>query len=469
MDHSAFICLDKIGCLYTILGDQLVQYIPTDGNDIDVLLKSFQASPYQLFFKHPFTGIAYAVGDKIIENFKTHPSSFYPGSPFDVFEVVKTYLAKNQLIIPRFYLYPSSTCNARCPICQFNFRRKNPTYLRWDVIKKTFTYMACQQSKPKKLSVIISGDGEPTLHPDFIKILEYCAESQINIFLTSNWILPPKTRDRIIDKIAQHVSMLTISLKGLNSISYHHYQGIDSSQNIFNRVLKNLEILLERLEQLGRRNEVLIGIASLILPENTLSYRKMIEYFVANKLAYVYLNVVEPSYEQWGITFTEMEQQQTLETLKSLKDYRNCGTLIRFPENPFKTRYNYSVYYDADQRSVKHLCGSALWNPIVIPRNHDDGIFLSCRSSEHFDNENFWYSGSVANEDFQSMISRDRISKVMAATTSCHQCRLERQVRLFDNLLKTEIENNLKGTFLLTFNKEKLGKNNGAITFEETL
>jgi MoaA/NifB/PqqE/SkfB family radical SAM enzyme len=468
MDEIKLVGLDDKGRLYQMADNKLRGYTCDQNTGFEEeVLTSLQNNPYQTFFKTPFHAISYVIDNKVIETFSSHPSSFYPGSPFDVFEAIRIYLRDTRLIIPRFYLYPSSRCNAHCPICQFNFRRESPSYLRWDIIKKVLDYMAFQNPKPKLLSAIISGDGEPTLHPDFIRILDYCSEKGIHVFLTSNWMLIQRKSDMIINAVAKHVDMLTISLKGLNSKAYHHYQGIKSSKNIFDKVLNNLEILLERVDKIGRRKNILIGIASLILPENTNSYQEMIEYLVAHKLDYIYLNVVEPTYDHWGITFTEAEKKQTMEVFECIKAYQKCGTLIRYPANPFKTRYNNTVYYDAEKRIVKPLCGSALWNPLVIPKSNRDGILLSCRSSEKFKETQFWYSDNIADTDFQDILSQSVISKIMSATKDCHQCRLERQVSLFDRLLKLEIENDLKGSFILTFDMNKL-QPNGAITFEET-
>jgi len=338
-----YISLDSQGNLYQIEDNKLFEYQHNDNTSFTKILKSFQHNPYQTFFETPFHAISYVMDDKIIETFKAHPSSFYPGSPFDIFEVIKTYFKDNRIIIPRFYLYPSSHCNSHCPICQFNFRRESASFLHWEVIKNILEYMSSQEIRPQLLSIIISGDGEPTLHPDFIKILDYCMKLKIHVFLTSNWILPDKKRDVIIDTVANCVDMLTISLKGLNSTAYHQYQGIESSMKVFDRVIENIETLLEKLEKTGRRKDTFIGIASLILPENTPSYNKMINYVITQKINYIYFNVVEPTYDHWKIYFTETEKRMTMEVLEHLKTYKHCGTIIRYPKNPFKMRYNNSI------------------------------------------------------------------------------------------------------------------------------
>ncbi|MBF0563905.1 MAG: radical SAM protein [Nitrospirae bacterium] len=470
LNNSEYIHLDNKGNLYKALNGELTRYVPGGRNGLDALLESFRSNPSQIFFKTPFSFISYAVDDKIINSFRAHPSSFYPGTPFDVFDAVESYLKDRKLVIPRFYLYPSSVCNSRCTICQFNFRRKSLSYIKFEIIKKILNFMAGQKPRPKLLSSIISGDGEPTLHPEFSKILDYSAGLNINTFLTSNWILPHDKGNKIMETVARNISMLTISIKGLDSHAYHLYQGMDEARNIFNRVIENLETLLENLERFKRRDQILIGIASLILPENTPFYGKLIKYFVSLKLDYIYLNVAEPSYEKWGIHFTDTEKRETLDSLSSLReDYESCGTLIRFPANPFKTRYNQSVYYDADNRKVKHICGSALWNPTAISINNNNGILLSCRSSENFNDKNFWYSSDIDSDDLCNVMDSPKISMVMESTKNCHQCRLERVVTLFDKILDTEIENDLKGTFLLTFDVNKITRQNGAITFEETL
>jgi wyosine [tRNA(Phe)-imidazoG37] synthetase (radical SAM superfamily) len=432
-------------------------------------LESIRRDRYQTFFRTPFTGLSYVVAGVVRRTATSHPSSFYPGSPFDVFAAVKRFLQTGQLIVPRFYLYPCAVCNANCGMCQFRDRWKAPSLIPTETVLAVLDDFAAQSPRPATLATIVSGDGEPTMHPDFDHILAATANHGIRMFLTSNFLLPSLTRGRMLSVIADSVDMLTISIKGLTPSAYAHYQGLQASDRGFSTVLANLDRLLNALERNGRRRNVLVGVATIILPENTDHYLPMIDRFTDLGLDYVHLNVVEPSYSSHGISFNESEQRRTRETLQAVRSLPKRGTLVRFPADPFRIGPSQSVYYDATTRSVRQFCGSALFNPIVISNPSHDATMLSCRTSEHFTDPRFWYSHAMSRERLSDLVSdRQRIDGVMAATRTCRNCRLERQARLFDFIMKAEIDHEQSGNFLLDFPTVQLHGNVGAIAFEET-
>jgi MoaA/NifB/PqqE/SkfB family radical SAM enzyme len=450
--------LTETGLVYT--ENNNVLEIANLDNSFDYL----KNNTYSHFFKTPFNSISYIINDKIVKTIKTHPSSFYPGSPFDVFNSVRSYLKYERLYFPRFYLYPSSFCNARCPICQFNFRRKNGDIICFESIKKMIDEIT-YNNPTKFLSAIISGDGEPTTHPDFDRIITYLNDKGIRIFLTSNLLLS-KNREKILQIIGKKCDMLTVSIKGLDTISYAKYQGIDKD-NLFKIVLENIEYLLNVISKNNRRNKILIGIASLILPENIKHYLKMIDYFISIGLDYLYLNPLEPSYSFWNIQFSDTEQKETIEVIEKIKEYQNCNTVIRYPKNPFALKNSDTVYYNAKNRKVQSICGSALWNPILIP-SENGGTFLSCRSSEKFTNKDFWYTDNINKFNVLKELNQVKISNVMKTTQLCSECHLERQVKLFDEIIFTEKQYNFNGFFSLNFNIKSLTYKGGAIAFEDT-
>ena len=261
--------------------------------------------------------------------------------------------------------------------------------------------------------------------------------------------------------------MLTVSIKGLGGDAYQKYQGL-TSDAAFGRVLDNLQRVLDRMGTIGRRADALVGVASLVLPENTAFYRRMLQWFADRGLDYVYLNLVEPSPARWGICFTGEKQRLTMDAFATLDEYTGGGMLIRYPGNPFRSPGE-SVYYDAVQRDQPDICGSALWNPIIIPAR-GDGRLLSCRNSDNFAKPEFTYASSLHGLSLQAVLNGATRNAVMAACSTCHSCRLERQVRMFDRLLAWERRSEGQRTCVLEFDLDRLLRSGsgGAVAFEDT-
>jgi hypothetical protein len=254
-----------------------------------------------------------------------------------------------------------------------------------------------------------------------------------------------------------------MSIKGLNPEAYNQYQGVDS----FYRVMNNMETLVNRLNSQNRRNDSLLGVATLILPENTGHYVEMVRRFVELGIDYVYLNVVEPSYKKWGIEFTDSLRQQTIDELNELQQFKNSGTVIRYSTELFKGTSGESVYFDANNRQNTDICGSALWNPLFMSDGkHTD--MIACRSSDKFLNSDFSFGKTNTGLDISTLVSDENVRRVMANTSKCFNCRVERQVKLFDDLISIERAHGFSGEFVINFTPNVLATTGGTLVFENT-
>jgi wyosine [tRNA(Phe)-imidazoG37] synthetase (radical SAM superfamily) len=440
-------------------------------------LMQVRKNPFQHFFKTPYHSAAYVVDSEIKSSIRIHPSSFYPGSPFDTFKAMEMYYTEQRLEIPRFYLYPSGLCNSRCPICQFytldRFGQKpaKERVMPYAAIERIVYGIGEIGSNLNTIAVNVSGDGEPTEHPEIARILDLLREGDMEIFLTSNLRLPRDREGSILQAISDSVAMITVSIKGLNDEAYDQYQGTHGKKE-FKNVLSNLEKLLESLGAAARRDDVLVGVASLLLPENTESYQGAVQRFVDMGIDYLYLNPVEPSYAKWNITFTEDQVSQTNNFLRSLSTI-NCGsTLIRYPSNLRLGDPNKNVYFDASKRDNPEVCGSALWNPTFITTDTNGRIgarVLSCRSSANFGNSDFWFiDGWTGKEGTLDSLLSGLTNDVMKSAADCQDCRLERHVLMFDRAISIMKQNGFKGDFYLEFEEDNLEARGRAISFEET-
>ena len=459
------IYLNNSGGIFTQTDNRLQLITETDVSvQIHPIIKRLPKNPYASFFKTPFYKVAYGVGDRLFGEFSMTPGDFSPGSPFDAFYAVREYIRKGDLYFPRLYLYPTATCNSHCILCQFHDRHRENTSISKSAALDTLKTLRNHAGKIKAQTLIISGDGEPTMFPHLQELLEESLKSGFRVFLTTNLRKPYRENQALYETFARACSMMTLSIKGLSNEAYSHHQGIKEHRE-FEQVMENLAMLAELRKKYGREEECLLGVASLFLPENTPHYRTMIDRLHDLGMDYFYINQVEPSIEHWGISFTEEEQN---ETLRQLSDYAKSpykNMIVRCAGNPFKQAYENTVYFDAAKLRIHpDLCGSALFNPLVLSVG-GNAAWCACRNSDLFGNPSFRYQIE------EGRIASHSIAGVMSAAAGCRNCRLERQVKHFDKIIDLELNHTVDDLeYYLVFDTENLLKSdNSFIKFESVV
>ena len=446
--------LDEHGCIFHIDNDQLIPFDPNGSlfaSGEKEIINKLRSDPYSSFFKTPFYQLAKVVGGRITGRVSLSPGDFYPGSPFDVVHALRSYLFNGELLLPRMYLYPTAKCNCNCTICQFHERHKDGYELSRESMLNALSVLKNHRGGLRTQSLIVSGDGEPMLYPHLSELLDLAKKDSLRVFLTTNLTMSSHSHKHIYEMIAKSVDMLTISIKGLTPSAYGKYQGV-ANKKLFSQVLKGLELLVTLREKYGRKDEMVIGVASLILPENTYAYIDFIDYLHSIGVDYLYLNQVEPSVERWGIKFSSEQINETLCRIKAYSGNAYEDLMVRCANNPFRQHYVNTLYYDAAfERENTDICGSALFNPLVIAAAEDKMTLTACRNSDNFGNDSFSYDLS---ED--GNISVRSIEAVMTAAKDCHVCRLERQVKHIDKMISLERQDVGKGIYGLIFDMCKL-------------
>lgn len=417
-------------------------------SDVDrEIVKQLSAEPSAHFYKTPYHKVAGVKDNCIVDFFNLTPGDFSPGSPFDTFYAVQQY-QEGMLVLPRMYLYPTARCNCNCTICQFQDRHKHGVQLDPLEMHLALNTFHAYCSNIQEQTLIVSGDGEPLLYPALYELLCSAFNYNMRIFLTTNLTIPDS--DGLYEMLTQ-CSMITISIKGLTALAYAKYQGLHN-QLIFDQVLFNLEKLLKLREKAGRKTKCLIGITSLILPENSSVYRSFINHAASIGIDYLYFNQVEPSCKKYGIIFTDAEKTETLCQLQEYATAPHKNLTVRVSSDPFRQLDNNTVYFDACKlRENKEICGSALFNPLVMADSNGKAKMLACRNSDLFDKPEFSYR-------FKNGYEIDNISiiSVMNAVRGCSDCRLERQVRHFDKMLTLAKQYREGCEYLLVFDLKKL-------------
>lgn len=82
-------------------------------------------------------------------------------------------------------------------------------------------------------SIIFTGGGEPTCHPDFIDILGYARDLGLDIALLTNGVYP----DSYNKDIGEKCLIVRVSLDTLNWAKYQHWKGVDKVGHVLENIL----------------------------------------------------------------------------------------------------------------------------------------------------------------------------------------------------------------------------------------
>jgi len=147
--------------------------------------------------------------------------------------------------LPAFVqIEPVGQCNLRCEMCPIQFRTDGPPHGPPAFMAfETFVQIIDQFSTLKELH--LQGLGEPMMHPRFFDMVAYAAAKGIHVSTNSNMtLLNARRAERCI---ASGLAELHVSIDGATAETY---EGIRVRAH-FDRVLRNLDLLLDTRERLG--------------------------------------------------------------------------------------------------------------------------------------------------------------------------------------------------------------------------
>jgi 7,8-dihydro-6-hydroxymethylpterin dimethyltransferase len=134
----------------------------------------------------------------------------------------------------------TSSCNLRCPMC---YASSGPggTHLSYEECIRSIDRLVAVEGRAEVLQ--LSG-GEPTIHPDFLRILEYATEQPIDIvMINTNGV-----------RLAHDAEMLdTIERLKHRVEVYFQFDGFDNAGSMALRGEPLVETKLRAIEALGRR------------------------------------------------------------------------------------------------------------------------------------------------------------------------------------------------------------------------
>jgi uncharacterized radical SAM superfamily Fe-S cluster-containing enzyme len=135
----------------------------------------------------------------------------------------------------------TSSCNLKCPMC---YASSGPggNHLTFEESIRSIDRLVQVEGRAEVLQ--LSG-GEPTIHPDFLRILDYAVAQPIDIVMVNTNGIRLAHDEKLLDAIASHAPRVEV---------YLQFDGFSDQTSSALRGERLVETKLKAIESLGRRN-----------------------------------------------------------------------------------------------------------------------------------------------------------------------------------------------------------------------
>lgn len=134
----------------------------------------------------------------------------------------------------------TNRCNLQCVYCsdlELRERQGTEAFLDFDILNRLFENLAKGGTK----GVVFEGGGEPTLHPDFSRLVKSAKENNLAVGLITNGTI------RLDKADLQNLEWIRVSLDASNAEEYTKLKGV----NVFERVLADIAYYAQYCKTVG--------------------------------------------------------------------------------------------------------------------------------------------------------------------------------------------------------------------------
>ena len=313
---------------------------------------------------------------------------------------------KGELIAPIYMeIAPSGACNHRCIFCGLDYMGYKPKFLN----TKVLIGVVKSAAKCGVKSIMYAGEGEPLLHKDIARIVDFTNKAGIDAAITTNGVF---LDDAIIKKCLKNLSWIRVSFNAATARTYEKVHRC--LRGDFEKSLSNLKNAV-RYKRKHRLN-CTIGVQMLLIPENKAEVVKLAK--LLRKAGVDYL-IIKP-FSKHPLSLCGIDKNFDYSKLLYLeKRFRKIAT------KTFRIIFrSHTMEKLKKARPYGHCLGLPFWAYI-------DARGDVCACSAYLGNKKFVY-GNIYKREFSDILNGDRRRRIlnMAATKldtqKCREiCRLD--------------------------------------------
>ena len=256
----------------------------------------------------------------------------------------------------------NTDCNINCIYC-WNHSPKIPPFLPSRNINfERFKEIVHQAKIWQTREISISGDGEPTLHPDIERMIELIKGCGLSLILSTNLTFAPS--------LLNPISKVDNLLITICATSQKSYQRIQSPKNkyMFSRVIENLKALSKITK---KRGKPYLRIIFIICKESYREIIPMLELARDLKIDRIFFRMIDVVKETKSLLLNKKEERELQsilsKTTKIKKPHHNLKEILDGLRDYKKSEFGFKSCYIG-------------WFELFI--NYNGTVFLCCHNDK---------------------------------------------------------------------------------------
>jgi MoaA/NifB/PqqE/SkfB family radical SAM enzyme len=237
----------------------------------------------------------------------------------------------------------TNRCNTFCKYCFQEANSNSEDVLTFKVIKEIIDF-SLSQSKSARRIIHLTG-GEPTLHRDFFKVVEYALQKDYILRIQTNGLTINTFSEDELALLSNPQVSLKVTIDGWSEKQHEYLR----QQGTFNRILSNLEILT--------RVNPMVGIKTCVHKENISELHKILDFCLAHNVKGFSYNIIRDEgyanhiLDKRAYAIEEIQVAQTLIPYFNKEKYQkllngNNLLLYYFCNGDIKYQPHFYINYD---------------------------------------------------------------------------------------------------------------------------
>jgi radical SAM protein with 4Fe4S-binding SPASM domain len=149
----------------------------------------------------------------------------------------------------------TNACMMSCIMCPRNKLKRKIEYMDYKFFKQIIDQCGYNDC------ITLHGYGDPLLHPEVVKMINYCGEKGIKVWISTN---PKKlTEKKAREILNSKLHMITISLDSVDDKTYKYFRGKNAD---YKEAVKNINNLLRIKKEL--KSKVLVSLSMIRMAKN---------------------------------------------------------------------------------------------------------------------------------------------------------------------------------------------------------
>jgi len=279
---------------------------------------------------------------------------------------------------------PVGACNHRCTFCAVDYIGYKSNFLPYEHYKRSIDSMVGRGTK----SIMFAGEGEPMLHPEIGKMVEYTKiNGNIDTSFTTNGV---HFNEAFAEEYLKYVSWVKVSFNAGNKDVYSKIHRTKDTD--FDKVIQNLKqaVKIKKEQSL----DTVLGFQTLLLPENRNTIHTLCE--IAKDIGLDYV-VVKP-YSQHKLSKTTMYNDIDYSKYLDLE-----GELLKYNDENFNVVFRINTINNWISQNEARYC-KCYATPSSWAYMMADGDVYSC--SAYLLDKRFKL-GSIVESSFDEIWSSD--------------------------------------------------------------